>query len=193
MYKLLFHSDGSARYEGLRNTVKKGTVEFRLTQAELGQLKRTLTATNVWQYPEQIPSGVADAPGGIITVYKKGGQKSVSGSIDRPKPLLELEKLMQILAEAHGLDVTTGVDPNEIAAAARSEVIVKLKKELNAGNWIAQFSDIKLRLLRRLGEDNIWLVAYDSKEIKEASLIDLFKSTEGVLEARPNRKTEERH
>lgn len=193
VYKLVFYKDGKGRYEGIRNTVKKGTVDFRLTKAELAQLKNTLATTNVWQYPEEIRSMVADAPGGIITVYKKGQQKSVSGSIDRPKPLLELEALMQNLANAHGLEATTGVDPNEIPAGARSEVIVKLKKDLNAGNWIARFSDIRLRLLRRLGEENIWLVGYDAKQISEASLLDLLKSTEGVLEAQPNKKTEQRN
>lgn len=193
VYKLLFRNDGSAVYEGVQNTVKTGISEFKITKEELSSLQRSVEATNVWQYPEQIPSRVADASGGIITVFRGTTQKSVSGSIDRPKPLLELEKQMKSLAEAHGLDVKTGVNPNEVPAASRSEVIVKLKKDVNAGNWIAQFGEVKLRLIRRVSADNVWLVAFDAKQITEKSVIELLKSTPDVLEVQPNKAAEERN
>jgi len=187
VYKLLFRNDGSALYEGIRNTVKAGITEFKLTKEELNRIQMATDAANVWQYPEQIPSNIADAPGGIIRVFRGNTQKSVSGTVDRPQPLLDLEAMMQSLAEVHGLDVKTGVNPNEIPTTSRSEVIVKLKKTVNAGNWIGQFSEIKLRLVRRVDAENIWLVAYNPAQITEKTLLELLKSTEDVLEAQPNK------
>lgn len=193
VYKLLFRNNGTAVYEGIRNTVKAGTTEFKITKEELSRLQRATDAANVWQYPEQIPSNIADAPGGIITVFRGSAQKRVSGTVDRPKPLLELEALMQALADAQDLDVKTGVNPNEIPVTSRSEVIVTLKKEVNAGNWIARFGEIKLRLVRRISAENTWLVAFDPAQITEKTLIEMLKSTEEVLEVQPNKAVEERH
>jgi len=69
---------------------------------------------------------------------------------------------------------------------------VKLRPELNAGNWIGQFSDIHLRLVRRISAENIWVVAYDANELEEKSLIELLKGTDGVVEAQANAKVKER-
>ncbi len=193
VFKLSALNNGLVRYEGLRYAEKMGKDSFRLTQEELKSLQAKVKETNLWQYPELIKSEVMDAPYATLTAYEGEKSKSVRGSIDRPVPLLELEALMTSLAEAHGFQVKRGVNPNDVPQKTKKEVIVKLKPEINAGNWIARFTDIKLQLLQRQSAENIWVIAYDSAQIEEKALIDRLKGTDGVLEVQANMQVKDRN
>ena len=190
--RLSVHNDGFVAYEGSHFAEKIGQDSFVLTSDETKRLRDQVAAANLWQYPDRIKSEVVDAPSATLTVYKGGQSKSVSGSIDRPQPLLQLENSIKDLAEAHGFQVKRGVNPNLPPANSRSEVIVKLKPAANAGNWIRQFTEFKFQLIRRVSAENIWVVAYDPKQIAEAAVLELFKKSADVLEAQPNRAVQDR-
>lgn len=187
IYKLVFHNDGRVAYEGLRNMLKMGTDTIHLTSDELKHLKTDLKKLNLYQYPEQIQSLVMDAPGATITVMEGGKLHSVSGTIDRPEPILAFEELMKDLAEAHGLKVKNGVNPYE-APANQKEIIVKFNPDINPGNFMMQFDQIQLRIVKRVTAENIWVIGYNPDQISEAKLIDLMKSKNGVLDAAPLRQ-----
>lgn len=193
VFKLTVLTNGQVRYEGGQFVEKEGRDSFLLTAAELAQLRSKVTAVNLWQYPDHIHSDIMDAPSATLTAYDSKRVKSVSGSIDRPAPLLELENMLKDLAEVHGLQVKRGVDPRAVPETSKKELIVKLRPELDAGNWIGQFIDIRLRLVRRISAENIWVVAYDSQEITEKSIIELLKNTDGAVEVQVNAKVQERH
>lgn len=193
VFKLSVQNNGLVHFEGIRFTEKIGKDSFNLTEEELKSLKTRVKEVNLWQYPDNVETHIADAPYVTLTVFDGDKIKNVKGSIDRPEPLLALENMLKDLAEAHGFDVKRGVNPNEIADNSKRELIVRLKPELNAGNWIAQFSDIKIRLVRRLSEDNIWLLMYDSTQVEEKSLIDMIKKMDGVVDVHPNKKVQERN
>ncbi|HMX39339.1 MAG TPA: DUF6438 domain-containing protein [Saprospiraceae bacterium] len=193
VYKLTVLSNGRVRYEGERFVEKEGRDSFLLNTEELSRLKQKIQEVNLWQYPDRIPSEIVDAPSATLVVYEGSRMKKVQGSVDRPAPVLELENMIKDLAEAHDFHVKRGVDPRAVPESSRKELIVKLKPEVNAGNWIAQFTDLRLRLVKRLTADNIWLVAYDSKEVDEASIIELLKNTEGAVEVQVNAKVQERN
>lgn len=187
VFRLTARNSGLVAYEGIRFAEKIGLDSFQLTKAEMAGLREKVKQVNLWQYPERIETQVADAPFATLTVFRDDQSKSVSGSIDRPAPLLELENLLKELAEKHGFQVTRGVNPDEIPANRRQEVIVTLQPEINAGNWIHEFKEYRFQLVRRMSSENIWLVAYDLQQIKEDALLKLFKNSKGVTDAR--RKT----
>lgn len=112
MYTLTAYNSGLLEYNGEKFVEKVGTATVTLTAKELEQLRSETAKVDLWQYPDDIKSQVMDAPYATLMVWKDGKTKSVRGSIDRPKPVLELEKLMKNLAEAHGLKVIKGVNPN---------------------------------------------------------------------------------
>ncbi len=189
IYTLDFRSDGSVAYEGTQFVEKTGKMEFQLTPEELKQLQAEVQQVNLWQYPEHIESRVADAPYATLKAYDGQKVHAVSGSIDRPKPLMELEMSMKDLAETHGIVVKKGVNPNDPIKKLTAQIIVKLKPEINSGNWIETFGEeIQLRLIRRVSSDNNWLVAYDPIMFKENEIIEIMKNTEGVLDAVPRKQ-----
>lgn len=192
VFRLTVRNSGLVEYEGIRFAEKIGLDSFQLTKAETAGLREKVEQVNLWQYPDRIETQVADAPFATLTAFRDGRSKSVSGSIDRPAPLLELENRLKELAETHGFQVTRGVNPNELPADRQREVIVKLQPEINAGNWIRQFTEFRFKLIRRISSENMWRVAYDPEQIEEKAVIQLFKNSKGVLEAQPNRKLEER-
>ncbi len=191
VYTLTVRHNGLLEYNGERFVQKTGPATAQLTPTELARLRIEVTKTNLWEYPDHVKSQIMDAPYATLTVWNGDKTKSVNGSMDRPKPLLELEKMLKNIAEAHGLKVLEGVHPNT-SAAPKSEVIVKLRPEENAGNWIARFGELKLRLVRRL-YDNTWLVDYDPAQIGEKQVIELLKSTAGALDVQANHPVEDRH
>lgn len=192
VFRLTVRNNGLVEYEGMRFAEKAGLDSFQLTKAELAGLRKKVRQVNLWQYPDRIETQVADAPFVTLTAFRDGQSKSVVGSIDRPAPLLELETLLKNLAEKHDFQVDRGVNPNEIPAERRKEVIVKLQPDVNAGNWVREFTGYRFVLVRRLSSENIWLVAYDPGQMEEQAVLRLFKSSKGVLEAQANRKVEER-
>jgi hypothetical protein len=193
VFKLQALNNGLVRYEGLYNVEKPGKDSFMLSSDELKRLKTKVKEVNLWQYPDLIKTDVQDAPFATLTAYEGERSKSVRGSFDRPAPIVELEDLLKDLAEAHDIKVKHGVNPNSPPTGTTKEIIVQLKPEVNAGNWITQIQEIKLRLVRRLGEENIWRVSYNPKEIDEKTLIEFLKSMDDVLEAQTNKPVKDRN
>ncbi|MDX2135875.1 MAG: DUF6438 domain-containing protein [Saprospiraceae bacterium] len=184
VYTVTVYPDGRAQYFGAQNVALAGEAVFQLTPEELRTLKASVEAANLWQYPDRLPSQVADAPFNTLRVFRADGAvKSVTGSIDRPQALLDLEKQIKDMGKAHGLELVQGVNPNDPSRANRREVVVLLKDDLNAGNWIGQLNDLKVQLVRRLGEPNQWVLAYDAGQIDEARLLERLKGTPGVITA----------
>lgn len=187
IYRLTFWNNGKAEFEGIKFTAQAGLRNFVLDKTELADLQALVADANLWQYPDRIESTVADAPSATLTAFGDNGKtKSVTGSIDRPKPLLELEARLKRLAEKNGLQVQRGVDANQPAPGYQRELIVQLKDDVNAGNWLRQFQELRLQLVKRIPPNNTWVVAYDTRDVSEKSVLELFRSMEGCISAQPN-------
>lgn len=193
IYRLTFWQNGKTEFEGIQFTAQTGLRNFTLDPAELAGLQQLVAETNLWQYPDRFQSTVVDAPSATLTVWDGAKTKSTLGSIDRPQPLLALEAHLKSLAEKHGLQARRGVDPNEPAPGTRAEILVQLKDDVNAGNWLQQFEDLRLRLVRRIPPNNTWVVAYDRAQIEETALLDLLKGMDGCLNAQPNKLANDRN
>lgn len=192
-YQLTFQNDKNVEYEGTRSVALLGKKSFQLTNSEFSNLKTQVEKVNLWKYPEVIESTIADAPRSTMTVWKGEQQKAVTGTIDRPKPIIELETLLQDLAEAHGIQVKNGVNPNEQPKTTDRELLIQLKDDINAGNWITKFEELRFRLLRRTGASNTWVISYDPNQISESALIELLRAHPDVVSAQANNKTKERN
>ncbi len=187
MYKLTFRKDGTMAYIGIRNVEKVGPATIRLSTEEYASLLKEVTRTDLWQYPTEIPSTVADAPVHTFTVFDGAKSHVVKGTAEIPQPILTLEQLMQNIAEAHGFPVKNGVDLSQVNNM-KGQVIVKFMMDVNAKEYCNQFSDLKVRALQHLSEDNTWVIGYDPKEITEEQFSNLLRDMGGVLTVEPNKQ-----
>jgi hypothetical protein len=191
-FKVRILNNGDLIYEGIRSVEKMGVVTTGITPEELSDLRARVTAADLWHYPERIQSGIMDAPMATLTVFNGDKSHGITGTIDRPKPLLDLEQRIKELTEGHGMRVMKGVAP-DITNGSAQQVIVHLKPGVNAGNWLAKFEELNLHLVRQLNADNTWLVSYNPAELKESSLIETLKNSNEVLDVQPNQQTKERN
>ncbi len=112
--RLSVYTNGRVEYEGKQFAERQGRATFQLTYEEMRQLRRQLKKTNLWQYPDRIASDVVDAPWSTLTASRRGRTKSVVGTIDRPKSLLDLENLLRNFAEVRGFQTRRGVPPGAL-------------------------------------------------------------------------------
>ncbi len=110
--RLSVYTSGRVEYEGKQFAEKQGKASFQLTRRELRRLRQQLKQTDLWRYPDRIASEVVDAPWSTLTAVRRGQTKQVVGTIDRPKPLLDLENLLRTFAEERGYSTRRGVPPN---------------------------------------------------------------------------------
>ena len=183
-YILLFRNDGVLEYEGIRSVEKMGLDTVQLSEKELRQLQGLVASLHLRQYPERIESQVADAPIATITIFDGPNRYEVTGSIDRPKPLLEFELLLKNLAESKGLRVKEGVDLQE-QTSEQQEIAILFLPEVNPGNFMMLFEEIKLRIVRRISAENHWIVTYNAHQITEKQLLELLKGMDGVQQVGP--------
>lgn len=127
---------------------------------------------------------MADAPPFVLTVFEGDKKHEVVGDASRPAPILAFEELLKTLAETHGLKVKTGVDPYT-APANQQELIVKFQPDINPGNFLMQLDKVRLRIVRRVTAENIWVIGYNPDQIAEKPLIELLKGMNGVIDAAP--------
>lgn len=192
VYKLTFRKDGVLDYLGTRNVEKIGAQTARLSAEEYAQLLKAVTIADLWQYPAEIASNVADAPIHIYTVFDGAKTHVVQGKTGIPEPILALEAKMQDIAEAHGFPVKKGFDPKN-PDYLKGSVIVKFKMDVNAKIFCSQFSDLKVRPIRLLSEDNTWVVGFNPSELTEEQFTDLLKDMNGVLTVEPDKQTKGQH
>jgi Domain of unknown function (DUF6438) len=165
---------------------------FRLTQAEYDLLKTQVAAIPYKKYPAYIESTIADAPAATLTFHERDTAYSITGTIDRPKSLIELENTIRDIAAAHGIDTRKAFDPNETPPASASELLVQLKEEINAGNWITQIQVGNPRLVRRIPPNNAWVVSFDHTQIGVKEMIAVIEGSVDVVRVARNMRSSER-
>jgi hypothetical protein len=191
---LTFNSNGTVDYEGVRSVKKMGKARFQITKNELADLQNKLAEANLWQFQEEYKSDIADLPSATLTVFQGKKMKSIMGSTGRPLPVESMQQFLSGLAMVHDFPIMSYNAADDFDEKATGSVLVELKKGVNPGNWILQFQDVRVKLVRRVApERNIWLVHFDQKTIDETSLISLFKSTTDVLEVSKNVEVKERN
>lgn len=192
-FKLTFSSDGNVEYEGIRSVKRLGKSTFQLTKPELADLEKQLEKIDFFRFNDRYESPIADLPGATLTRWENGKMKSVFGYHDRPELLLSLQKMLMQLTENHGISLAS-FNPDEVESTAGKTVIVELKNGVNAGDWLAQFTDQRLNLVQRIAPDrNLWLVRFDPSEISQENLLHLLKSSKDVVNVQGNEEVKNRH
>ena len=192
VFELAFDQNGTMTYTPERNTIVTEPKSIKITKKELETLRAMVKAFPAYKYPDKVESSIADASMVTMNFYSPKGVKSITGTIDRPKQLLDIEDYMRTLAESYGINTRDGKNPNDIPEGQVGEVIVLLTKDINAGNWIRQYEHLQLKLVRRVSAENTWVVAYNTTQITGKGLVALFKRSPDVVECTQNEKVSDR-
>jgi hypothetical protein len=165
---------------------------IKLTPSQLERIKSKSSLIPYKKYPAYIESTIADAPMATLTFHEKDSSYSITGTIDRPKALIALEYTIRDICKEHEIDTRKPFDPNETLPGNASQLLVQLKEEINAGNWIATIQVGNPRLLRRIPPNNAWVLSFDHTQIGLKEMIAVIEGSVDVIQVQQNQRTKDR-
>jgi hypothetical protein len=192
IFEIKINQNGSCAYTPERNCDVSEPRTFQLTASELAKLKKEIAAIPYRTYPERFESTIADAPPSTLVFYEKVKAFSITGTLERPKKLQDLEETIRGFALKNGIDTRKAADPNEIPASRSTELLVQLKEEVNAGNWITTIEVGNPKLMRRMPPNNTWLIKFDNTQIKVKEMIAVLQGSTSVIKVQQNMRASDR-
>jgi len=185
-YKFTVRQDGTLEFVGIRQVEKKGTHTVRLSSEEYAQLIKEVRKVDLWQYPALLPATKTDPNVHTFTVFEADKTHTVTGSSDIPAPILALETLLQDIAESHDIVVRKG----HVSPDLKGQAIVRFAADVNARDFCTQFTDLKVRPISHVSEDNTWIIGYNPSEVTEQQFISLLKGMNTVMSVEPNKQVQ---
>lgn len=164
IYECTVYQSGVATFEGQRNTPLLGLWIKRLSVAQMTKLKEQLAETNLWQYESFFPSRIADAPLVKIEQFEDGATKLVAGKENRPEPVMQLQDILEQIAEGNpeSWTVRRPFDYNLPKGAKPGEIYVQLAPNIYVRNWIQGYARQGLRVVESLEDrSNYFLMQFD--------------------------------
>lgn len=185
VYELQVYTNGIATFRGERFTDKMGLWIRQLNDGEFRSLKDQLDKTNLWQYAPSYPSRIPDAPMITITQYEDDAQKTVSGKMNRPDPVLNLQDMLEKIAESKPEEwsVREAYDYGLPREAVLGDIYVQLRPNVYARNWIQQYARQDLRIVESLNSrSNYFLMHYNPQVVFPRELERFLSYDDDVLD-----------
>ena len=205
VYTLDIDNAGNAVYDGKRFTSRSGIHKYKLSNDQMNEIASMLEKINFFAYQDNFSSDIADLPTVKISHTNRGLSKSISGKDNRPKPLLELQKLLEnIVNDDAGWvaveqpkkaadEVAEEEEEKEEAPIIEREIIIKFKPGTIVSRVMRNYREYQMYVQKPLTEDKkTWIVQYNTKLINPQMLLHKVQNDPAVESAQFNRKTESR-
>jgi|GEM_PF-330428 hypothetical protein len=190
VFKLSIYANGIAVYEGERFTEKVGVYAKKLDPVAFQSLIKAFEEANLWQYPSIFRSEIPDLPTiTIIWTDAEGNTKEIKGKEGRPQEVIELENMLDKIAESNSGWIQEVGEGNGLPAGAiANEIIVQLAPNVDPQVWVIPYGKQNLTLKEPISpSSNFWLVTYDNNIIPPQEMIDWLRKDPYVISAEFNK------
>lgn len=198
VYELKVYSNGKATYLGQMHTEMQGLYTKKVNKDLLKKIKKQFGKSVFDQYPKMIESRIPDLP--MVTVgYHNGDQyMEVSGREDRPEELMQLQFLLEKVADSDGwilakseAEMKKGQKP--APSIIYKEIIIETAPGTQMARWIESMDQYGVRLIKKLAPNlNIYLITYTHSTITPQQMIKLLRAEEKIISAEFNQKVTKR-
>jgi len=201
VYTLDIDNQGNAVYVGERFTEKMGKHSMKLKKSDLQDIAKKLAEVNFFALNEEYKSDVADQPLIAISHTNKGLSKTVKGKDRRPEALLELQSMLEKVAETAGwkslepaadlakTDESEEEIEEEDKQIVEREIIIQFKAGTIISRWMREFREYQMYVQKPLTQDNkTWIVQYNTKLINPQMMLHKVQAHDGVESAEFNTK-----
>lgn len=205
VYSLEIDHQGNALYDGKRFTEKSGMHKYKLSGDQFKQVTDQLTLMNFFALQDNFKSNVADLPTVTIAHTHKGLTKSISGKDTRPKRVLELQKILEDIAQSDGWVSVEPIAPKnedvveeeeteeEEAEIIEREMIIHFKPNTIISRWMRNYREYQMYVKKPLDDNKkTWVVQYNTSLINPQILLHKVQTDPGVESAEFNTKAETR-
>lgn len=195
VFTLTIYEGGMASYEGKRFTDRMGLHTKRLSDDQYWEIVDAFEEANVWRFQNAYKAQIPDLPTVTITYHKDGNSKQIKGKDGRPAKVMELEQLLDGIAnsggwEQQGSSGNFGM-PEEVIA---NEIIVNLSSEVDPNVWIIQFAKQEMRVKNRISPNSpYWVFIYNPNIMAPEEMIGFVRRDPYVIGAEFNRRVEGRN
>lgn len=201
VYSLKIYSNGLATYEGRPFAKKLGKYEKHLDRSEVKKLDKAFKDANFFDFQDVYVSEIIDLP--MVKIYYNNGKqsKSVEGKEDRPAKLLELQFMLEKIAESEDWQLVQAYKSNEANedkdddedSFIYSEIIIEPADGVRLPLWFKEKEQYGIRLKTKLAPDgNLWLITYDVSRFAPEEIIQMLKNDPSILQAQFNKKINNR-
>lgn len=188
VFTLTIYEGGRATYEGERFTERVGTFTKDLGTATYEEVIKAFEAANFQQFQSVYRAQVPDLATVTITYHREGESKSVKGKDGRPEAVLELESMLDGIANSGGWERLSAPESDLPPGTIANELIVQLADEVDPKVWIIQYAKQGMAIKERISPNNhYWLVTYDTSIIPAKEMIDWVRRDPYVLSAEYNK------
>lgn len=199
VYTLSIDNKGYATFEGERFTDKVGKHGLQLQSQKLDEIATAFSSADLASYDDNYPSDISDLPITTIAYINNTFQKRISGKVERPEKIKELQSMLEDIAQMDGwmsLD-TAAVEmvkptPKE-EAIIKNEIIIKFKSGTFISKWLKQYKEYSLYVKKPLDDTRTtWVTQFNDRSIDPYELLQLLKEQPEVESAEFNKKVTKR-
>jgi hypothetical protein len=194
VFTLTIYEGGLATYEGERFTDRIGLFSKQLNDGAYNHIIEAFDKANYWQFQSVYRAQVPDLPTVTITYHKDGQSKSVKGKDGRPDAVIELETMLDGIANSEGWTRLRAPESNLPPGAIANEIIVQLMDEVDPRVWIVQYAKQGGAIKERISpNNNYWVITYDTNIIPPQEMLDWLRRDNYVLSAEFNKQVRGRN
>jgi len=181
-FTLTIQDDLTALYVGKSHTDKIGLYKRDITKEQYKELKTAFDKADFPSRPDEYETYVADAQSVTLTFHLKTGPKSVKGVFDRPAELVELERMMDKIANTGDwMKVTSMPEESFPETMESNKMRVQLKPEVDMTEWVKSYKAYAMEIDPTMVPNfNYLQVKYDDAKIKPQEMLVKVRNDERV-------------
>ena len=208
VYNVKLYKNGYVVYEGIANVEKYGLYAKKLSSSEMDKIKKEFDNNDFFGFDDQYPNPDPDMPT-IVMVYNKDMKsKTITGGIDRPKKVLDLQRVLETLIRSDNFELLKSYDAKttktlienekntqeeEVTYVIDSEIIIEFNPNVFMSQWLQKYSQYQVQLVKRLGQNSpYWVITFNKTIIDSNDMLELIKQDTQVKSAEFNKKVSSR-
>lgn len=202
VYDLYVYRNGWAIYEGFAHVEKYGIYAKKMTKKEVEAIKVAFDDSDFFGFKENYAIPSPDLP--VITlIYNKhkDRKKSVTGSLARPRKLIELQLMLEKIAKSpdmipvemiESVRKTDAVEEEWVVNPdykIKSEIIIESKPGVFMAQWLKKYAEYDINLVSKLsGEQSLWLITFNLQKISPEDMLEKLQNDPSVTKAEFNKR-----
>ena len=207
-YNIKFYKNGYVVYEGKTNVEKYGLYAKKMDAADVKIIQAEFDKNNFFSFDDVYPNPDPDMPTIIMAYNKNGKIKTITGGLDRPKKVLDLQRIMESLARANDLKLLKAYEPRTTSISRpkdeieeekpaslviESEIIIELKPNQFLSQWLKKYTQYQVQLVRKISEQlPYWVITYNRNTIEPEVILSTIQQDPQIQSAEFNKKVSNR-
>ncbi len=209
-YNIKVYKNGYVVYEGKTNVEKYGLYAKKMVASDIKKLQAEFDKNEFFSFDDVYPNPDPDMPTIIMAYNKDGKTKTITGGLDRPKKVLDLQRTMESLAKSNDLkllnayepkttSITKPKDENEeseekpVSYIIDNEIIIEMKQNQFLSQWLKKYTQYQVQLVRKVSEQlPYWVITFNRNTIEPETMLSIIQQDEQIQSAEFNKKVSQR-